>query len=259
MTEADLVRRLAVASEAAWEAGQLILSFYRRPQKLDIKSKGPQDLVTAADLAADVLLQKRLSAAFPEDKFLTEESGGSDGERLWVIDPIDGTVNFARGLPHFCISIAFCMGGRPSLGIIYDPIQDELFTARVGLGATCNGRPMAVSRASTADRSLIDVGHPDLRHTKAYLGIVERLLDSGYAFRNDGSAALGLARVADGRIEGYCDLFLNSWDVLAGLLLVSEAGGWTSDFLAGEGLMRGNAVLACAPELAPNLRRLTGI
>lgn len=259
MTEADLARRLSVASEAAWEAGQLIMSFYRRPQKLDIKSKGPQDLVTAADLAADELLQKRLSAAFPEDAFLTEESGGGIGERLWVIDPIDGTVNFARGLPHFCISIAFCEGGRLSLGVIYNPIQDELFTARAGLGATCNGRLMAVSSASSADRSLIDVGNSDSRHTKAHLGIVERLLDSGYALRNDGSAALGLARVADGRIEGYCDLFLHSWDVLAGLLLVSEAGGWTSDFLAGEGLTKGNAVLACAPALVPDLRRLTGI
>ncbi len=259
LNDADLARRLAVASEAVWEAGQLILSFYRRPQVLDIKSKGPQDLVTAADHAADALLQKRLAAAFPDDSFLTEESGGEGGRHLWVIDPIDGTGNFARGLPHFCISIAFCVDGRAQLGVIYAPIQDELFVARAGGGATCNGRTLSVSGAREPGRSLVDAGYSH-RHPKSdYLVVIGRLLENGFGFSQAGSAALGLAYVADGRLDGYCEQDLFAWDVLAGLLLVREAGGWASDFPLADGPADGKPVLACTPALAADLRRLTGI
>jgi myo-inositol-1(or 4)-monophosphatase len=259
LTSADTAHRLAVASEAIREAGQLVLSFYRRPQELDIRFKGPQDLVTAADHAADALLQRRIGAAFPGDTFLTEESGGENGRRLWVIDPIDGTANFARGLPHFCISVAFCVDGQARLGVIYNPIQDELFVAETGGGATCNGRVLSVSGVREPGQALVDAGYSH-RHPKSdYLGLIGRILDGGFAFSQAGSAALGLAYVADGRIDGYCEQDLYAWDVLAGLLLVREAGGWASDFPLEDGPARGKPVLACTPALASDLRRLIGI
>lgn len=259
LSDADLSSRLKAASDAVWEAGQLVLSYGQRPAVLDVREKAPQDLVTAADHASDALLKRRLAAAFPTDAFLTEESGGEVGEHLWVIDPIDGTGNFARGLGHFCVSVAFLDGGRPRLGLIYDPTRDELFMAQEGAGARCNGRLMSVSPASEPGKALVDAGYSH-RHPKAdYLSIVERLVSKGYGFCQAGSAALGLAYVGDGRLDAFCELHLHAWDVLAGLLIVREAGGWSSDFLAGDGLLRGNPVLACAPGLADGLRRLTGI
>lgn len=259
LLDIDLANRLKLASEAIWEAGQLVLSFYRRPEVLGIRTKGPQELVTAANHASDALLKRRLAAAFPEDSILTEESGGEIGDCLWVINPLDGTRNFARGLPHFCISIAFCVGGRPHLGVIYDPIQDELFVAEAGAGATCNGRVLSVSGVREPDQALIDAGYSH-RHPKSnYVTLVDRLLTEGYGFCPTGSAALGLAYVADGRVDGYCEHHLYAWDVLAGLLLVTEAGGWTSDFPVEDGLAGGRPVLACTPALAPDLQRMLGI
>jgi len=259
LSSAELASRLHVASNAIWEAGQLVLSYGQRPTALDVREKGPQDLVTAADHASDALLRHRLSSAFREDAFLTEESGGELGDRLWVIDPVDGTGNFARGLAHFCISIAFLDEGKPRLGLVYDPTRDELFVAQEGAGARCNGRPMSVSSTSEPGKALVDAGYSS-RHPKAeYLTIVSRLVDQGYGYSQAGSAALGLAYVGDGRFDAFCELHLYAWDVLAGLLIVREAGGWTNDFLEGDGLARGNPVLACTPALAGGLRRLTGL
>lgn len=255
----DHSHRLQIATEAAKDAGRLILSYYRRPDVLEAVAKGPRDLVTAADHAADAFLRKRLAATFPDDAFLTEESGGEIGDRLWVIDPIDGTGNFARGLPHFCISVASCVDERPDLGVIYDPVHDELYTARKDRGATCNGRTIAGSRISAPEQSLIDVGYSHRHPSRDYAMLIDRLMVAGCGFCQSGSAALGLAHLADGRRDGYCELHLYSWDVLAGIFLVQEAGGWTSEFPAGDGLIHGNPLLACTPVLTDDLRCLTGI
>jgi myo-inositol-1(or 4)-monophosphatase len=178
---------------------------------------------------------------------------------VWVIDPIDGTANFARGMPHFCVSIAFLRQGDLAIGVIYDPMADELFAARRGGGASCNGAPMSVSDTTDLARAVIELGWSTRRSTADYVAMLERVIHAGASFRRAGSGALGLAYVADGRQDGYCELHINSWDALAGLLLVQEAGGWTNDFLARDGLAQGNPVLAAAPGIKDALIAASGI
>jgi myo-inositol-1(or 4)-monophosphatase len=174
-----------------------------------------------------------------------------------VIDPIDGTRNFARGIPHFGVSIAFLDAGLPAIGAIYDPIADELFAARRGGGAIVNGRPMRVSGTADIRRATIELGWSTRRAPEVYTGTVQRILEAGGGFHRSGSGALGIAYVADGRNDGYFEAHINVWDALAGLVMVREAGGWTNDFLAGDALTEGNAVLACTPGLRAILEKLT--
>lgn len=224
-----------------------------------IEVKAPSDVVTSADRAVDRLIAERLAAAFPNDGRISEESLGTEAAGLWVIDPIDGTANFARGIPHFAVSIAFCFDGRAEIAALYDPMADDLFFARRGHGAQCNGVPIRVGAAAQPATALVELGYSPKRPATEYLGLVDRLLAAGYAFQQAGSAALGLAYVADGRIDGYFESCLYAWDVLAGLLLVREAGGWTSDFPASGQIAEARAVLASTPGLAAPLRALTGI
>lgn len=214
--------------------------------------------MTAADLAVDRLIADRLAAAFPEDGRLSEESDGREAAGMWVVDPIDGTGNFARGIPHFAISIAYVLNGRIELGIVYDPASKELFSAMRGRGAHCGDRRMQVSDASRKT-TVIEVGHASRNPTPAYLGLLDAVLGQGYGFCQLGSAALGLAYVADGRIDGYCELSLYAWDVLAGKLLIEEAGGWCSAIPIDGAASEGHPVLAAAGDLAEPLRALTGI
>ena len=235
--------------------------FFLKP--VEVKLKGKQDFITAADGAVERLIIERLTARFPRDAFLGEEggaSGNSDArsDALWVIDPIDGTANFAHRMPHFCVSIAFMSKGELLLGAIAAPMYGELYRARAGKGAFLNDRPMRVADVDIK-RAIIELGWSVRRPTRAYTSLVERVLATGATFQRAGSGALGLAYVADGRTHGYCELHINSWDCLAGILLVREAGGWTNDFLAGDALSRGNAVLACAPGLKETLVATTGV
>jgi myo-inositol-1(or 4)-monophosphatase len=241
----------------AREAGEMAREFFLKP--IDVQMKGKQDFITAADGTIEKLIVQRLAARFPGDAFLGEEGGASgEGDALWVIDPIDGTANFAHRMPHFCVSIAFMAGGELALGAIAAPMYGELYRARAGKGAFLNDRPMRVADTDIK-RSIIELGWSVRRPTRAYTSLVERVLATGATFQRAGSGALGLAYVADGRTHGYCELHINSWDCLAGILLVREAGGWTNDFLAGNGLTRGNAVLACAPGLKDALVAATGV
>jgi myo-inositol-1(or 4)-monophosphatase len=247
---------LAVVREAGWLARQQ----FTKP--LEVKLKGKQDFITAADGEIERLIIERLKARFPQDAYLGEEGGpsgdapGNDG--LWVIDPIDGTANFAHGIPHFCVSIAFMAGAELALGAISAPMYGELYRARRGQGAFVNDRAMRVGDAKI-NQAMIELGWSSRRPTRVYTALVERVLATGATFLRAGSGALGLAYVADGRTHGYCELHINSWDTLAGLLMVREAGGWTNDFLAGNGLARGNAVLACVPGLKDLLVAATGV
>jgi len=246
----DIDDRLTVACAVAREAGAIAReAFALAPQSRARAFKGPQDYVLESDAEVERLIRARLTAAFPGDSFFGEESGGDFGESVWVVDPIDGTANFARGIPHFCISIAFVRGAAIEIGVIYQPVSDELNIARRGGGATLNGRPMSVTGLTDIHHALIETGWSSRRPPDPYVGIVSHLINSGAQAMRGGSGALGLAYVADGRTDGYCELHMNSWDALAGLLLVREAGGWINDFLADDGLRRGNAVLACTPAL----------
>ncbi len=149
--------------------------------------------------------------------------------------------------------------GDMRIGIIYDPMLDELFAAERGHGATLNGEPIRVSGLTDIQSSTVEAGWSTRLPLSRYVDMVGRLLEAGSGMRRGGSGALALAYVAAGRIDGYCELHMNSWDALAGLLLIQEAGGWTNDFLAGDGLRSGNAVLGCTPGLREGLRDLTGI
>jgi myo-inositol-1(or 4)-monophosphatase len=250
LSKRGLEKRFLAACAVAREAGDLARRHFESRELRDgYKLKGPQDYWTAADGEVEKLIVGRLSDAFPEDTFFGEEGGGSFSPEVWVIDPIDGTANFARGIPHFCISIAFLREGRMTVGAIYDPMRRELFATLSGAGATCNGRPMRVSTLSDIRSATVELGWSMRRPMKQYVELIGQLTATGAGFRRAGSGALGLAYVADGRCEGYCELHINSWDALAGLLLVQEAGGWINDFLASDGLIHGNPVFAATPAL----------
>src|SRR5258707_4800408 len=250
MSAADLDRRLALASAVAREAGAIALAAFRDRSHLPAHTlKGHQDYFTQTDAEIERLVCSRVAASFPADSFFGEETGGSFGPAVWVVDPIDGTANFARGIPHFCISIAFVRDDRVELGVIYQPVMDELYAARRGSGATRNGQAITVSTVPTVTQAIVEAGWSTRRPREAYVALIDRLLGAGAQVRRTGSGALGLAYVADGRIDAYCELHINAWDALAGLLIVEEAGGWTNDFLRGDGLGHGNPVLACTPAL----------
>ena len=245
---------VAVARDAADVAKRL---FSNPPE---VKLKGKQDYITAADGEIEQLIIRRVKERFPGDAFLGEEGGAQGtGGATWVIDPIDGTANFAHRKPHFCVSIAFISGGTLGLWAIAAPMDGELYRARDGRGAFLNERRMKVAQISDLNQAIIELGWSARRPVRAYTGLVERVLDAGATFMRAGSGALGLAYVAAGRTHGYCELHINSWDTLAGLLMVREAGGWTNDFLTGEALAQGNPVLACAPGLKEALVAVTGV
>lgn len=221
--------------------------------------KGPQDFLTETDAAIEAHLRAAIAGAYPDDGFLGEETGGELSGDLWVVDPIDGTANFARGIPHYCISIAFVSGGAVQLAAIANPSAGELHFARRGRGATRNDLPIRVAPTSDYRAACVELGWslrvPDTEYLRALGGI----LAEGANVRRAASGALGLAYVADGRSDAYAELHMHPWDCLAGLLLVEEAGGVTAPYLAGDGLRLGGAVLAATPAIAEGISRATGI
>lgn len=258
MTKLDA--RFLAGCAVARAAGRLARRHYENRHALAIESKGPQDVVSIADREVEALIRAQLGSAFPEDRFLGEEGGGDgSGNSLWIIDPIDGTSNFVRGIAAWCVSLAYFSGGDFLLGMIYDPIADELFTARRGAGAFCNGAPMKVSGTAEIDRAMIGLGFSYRRPVPPFAATVERLLSAHCEFRRFGSGALAMASVAAGRTDGYWEPHINSWDIAAGIVLVREAGGWTSDFLGNGDLLAGNAILACTPALKEALAPLVGL
>jgi myo-inositol-1(or 4)-monophosphatase len=260
MTTDSLDMRFAAACAIAREAGVLARKrFLERPRSQRPDFKGPQDFLTATDAEVEELIRSRLSELFPGDSFFGEEGGGSFERDVWVVDPIDGTANFARGIPHFAISIAFVREGRVEIGVIYDVIHAELYTAQRGRGAILNGETIRVSGLANMNQATVEAGWSSRLPPEPYIAVIDKLKTAGANVRRAGSGTLGLAYVADGRIDAYCELHINSWDALAGLLIIEEAGGWTNDFLAKDGLRKGNPVLACTPELADALTQATGI
>jgi myo-inositol-1(or 4)-monophosphatase len=256
--EIDL--RLAAAAAIAREAGALARRrFQGRPRAQRPDFKGHQDVVTATDAEVEGLIRQRLRAIFPGDGFFGEEGGGALGSEAWVVDPIDGTANFARGIPHFAVSIAFVRDGATQVGVVYDVMQGELYAAARGRGATLDGQPIRPSGIADIRHATVEAGWSPRLPPEPYGALVLRLKQAGANVRRGGSGTLGLAYVADGRIDAYCELHINAWDALAGLLLIDEAGGWTNDFLGGDGLTQGNPVLGCTPELRRDLVGLTGI
>jgi myo-inositol-1(or 4)-monophosphatase len=249
----DLDARQAFAVDIAQRAGHLARDM--REELPPAEAKSAIDFCTAADLAVETLIRGEVAERFG-DSFIGEEFGGQAGDAVWLVDPIDGTASYIHGTPRWCVSMAFVLRGIIEIGVIYAPVPGELYVARRGYGATLNGRSIRVSRLRHGAAPVVETGWSERRPLETYFELLRRLTAARCEFRRIGSGALGLADVASGRSDGYIELHINAWDALAGLLLVTEAGGWSNDFLANDGLRSGNLLLACTPEMAPTL---TGI
>ncbi len=224
----------SVAIKAAQEAGQILLDWMEKG--FTVEFKGIMNLVTDADRAAEQAIIARISTAFPTHPILAEEGGtssGSDARYKWVIDPLDGTTNYTHAFPAFCVSIGLEIDGSIAVGVVFDPMRKELFVAEKGKGASCNGQAISVSRADTLSDALLVTGFSyDVRQDKTannfnfFRGFVTR----AQGVRRTGTAALDLCYVAAGRFDGFWEMKLAPWDVAAGSLMVTEAGGAINDF-----------------------------
>jgi myo-inositol-1(or 4)-monophosphatase len=227
-------------------------------QQLRIEHKGVIDLVTDVDHRSEAYLLNEIRQRFPGHKIVAEESGesaGADGQ-IWYIDPLDGTVNYAHGLPIFSVSIGFAEAGRMRLGVVYDPLRDECFSAQAGLGAWLNGEPLRVSEITALDRGLLVTGFPyDIRtNPENNLDHYARFALRSQGVRRLGSAALDLCYVAAGRFDGYWEIRMNAWDIAAGGLIAEQAGARVTN-LAGEVdyISPPQSILAANPHLHPQM------
>jgi myo-inositol-1(or 4)-monophosphatase len=257
---------LSTAESIAREAGVLLREFYHRGVRTEYK--GDVDLVTEADRASEALIGARLREAFPGHGIYGEEGTreGLDGEFRWYVDPLDGTTNFAHGFPVFCVVLG-CERRAPGLapnedgemhtGVIYDPLRDELFSAARGSGATLNGEPIHVSRTHSLAESLIATGFPSQkRHRSPNVHFYQEFTLRSHGVRRAGSAALDLAYVACGRLDGYWEFQLNPWDTSAGYLLLEEAGGRITHFDGSKFTLDSREVLASNGLIHPAMESL---
>jgi myo-inositol-1(or 4)-monophosphatase len=227
---------LNIAVSAARKAGSFIIRALERVDTLQVDSKGYNDFVSEVDRRAEQEIIQIIHKAYPQHTILAEESGEHAGsDSVWVIDPLDGTTNFLHGFPQFAVSIAMHHHGRQEVAVVYDPLRDELFTAIRGSGAQLNGRRLRVSKAKGLDGALIGTGFPfkDQTYVDAYLNMFKVLLPRAAGIRRAGSAALDLAYVAAGRLDGFWEIGLKPWDMAAGILLIQESGGIIGDLRGG--------------------------
>lgn len=260
LARAEIDRRLAVCRSVLSSAAELAMQGFRRiVDSGAVTMKGPQDYLTEYDRMVEDHIRLRLRQAFPEDGFLGEETPADIAPHLWVVDPIDGTANFARGIPHFAISVAFVDRRTVLLGGIANPAMGETYIAVRGGGAERNGRPIRTAETTAMDRASVEFGWSTRVPNERYLERYAALLGTGANVRRAASGTLGLAYVADGRSDAYVELHINAWDCLAGLLLVREAGGRVNAFLDNDGLTKGNPVIAAAPGIAEIVSRAAGI
>jgi myo-inositol-1(or 4)-monophosphatase len=251
--------RFEFASRLVNEAGELAFGYFNRLSSLTIKSKGQQDMISEADLNTELLIRDRLRASFPEDAFFGEETGRTEieGARgIWVVDPIDGTQAFISGMSSWCVSIAFVADGRLEMGLVSSPARRENFAARRGGRSTLNGEPIQVRRASKLTEGIVGVGYSPRLKPDEFLPMFGRLLRGGGMFYCEGSGALTLCSVACGRLIGYVEPHINSYDCLGALAIIEGAGGTICDFLADDGLWKGNRVIAGSASLYPALETL---
>lgn len=247
---------LTTAVKAARKAGSIITRASFDLDRLTVRRKQHNDFVTEVDHAAEDAIIRTLRDAYPSHAFLGEESGSStpatESEHLWIIDPLDGTTNFMRGIPHFAVSIACVRDGRLEHAVVLDPVRREEFTATRGQGAQRNGRRIRVSTRTGLKEAVLGTGipfcEPSIRHLPAYLQTLEQFASQTAGIRRAGAAALDLAYVAAGRLDGFWEIGLQPWDIAAGALLVQEAGGLISDFDGGNEWMESGRIVAANPK-----------
>ena len=256
MRASDLAARVEFARGLGREAGALARRYFRGQIEFVAETKGPQDFVSAADHAVEALIRGRLQAAFPDDAVLAEEGGGDTGRNLWVVDPIDGTLNFVHGVRYWCISIAFIVAGERRIGAVYDPSLDELFWAAKNEGAWSDETRIHVSPRDRLDHALLCLGHVPRHPLEEHLALKRRLHEAGAAVKDMGAGALMLAHVAAGRFDAFLEPHMHPWDASAGLLLVEEAGGRVHPYPGPGGIAAGGAVIAAAPGIFSALERM---
>lgn len=242
----DIRQVLKTAASAALQAGKVLLERYEKPHQ--VKYKGTIDLVTEADLASEEVILDLLNRDLPGIKILSEESysayTGSTAEAMWIIDPLDGTTNFAHNFPWFSVSIAFHEMGGSRAGIIYNPMQDELFCTALDAGAWLNNKPVKVSKVDLLSKGLMATGFPyDIKkRPDTVVAMLKEVITRSQGIRRPGAATLDLAYLACGRLDGFWEVGLKPWDTAAGYLLVEEAGGKVTSF-------SGSPFSAFVPEL----------
>lgn len=229
---------LNIAVRAARSAGSVISRSFEQHDKLEIELKGTNDFVTNVDIAAEQAVIETIQKAYPGHCIISEECGiinGDDTDYQWIIDPLDGTTNFVKGIPHFCVSIALKVKGKLDQAVVFDPIRGELFTASRGKGAQLNGFRIRVKQSKELSGAILATGFPfkQKQHLDSYMDMFKTLFVKTADMRRAGSAALDLAYVAAGRVDGYFELGLKPWDTAAGELLIIEAGGLVTDFSGG--------------------------
>lgn len=231
-----------------------------RETGLSITMKGRQDFVSEADVSVENELKQVIHSLFPNDGFLGEESGLVVGNKnqaggVWVIDPIDGTTNYLQGMDYWCISVAYVVENTIQIGFVYAPDRNEFFFAQRDKGAYLNGVKLTITEPDKG-HAIIGIGRSNRRPLQAYFDLLTMLDKQDVEHRRFGAGALMLAHVASGLVHGYFESHLNSWDALAGLLLIEEAGGQTSDFLKDDGLLNGNVTWAASSKLWQDLSGL---
>lgn len=256
----NLTPRYDFALTLIHEAGALASGYFHDLASLTIKNKGPQDVVSEADLNTELLIKSRIAASFPQDAFLGEETGVTafaPGQGIWVVDPIDGTQPFISGMSNWCVSIAFVCEGKLQFGLVYAPERDELFAGGRGIPATLNGKPVPRHPGKSLREGITGMGYNTRITPEQFLRPFEGLLREGGMFFRDGSGALNLSYVAAGRLLGYFEPHINAWDCLGAIAVIEAAGLRVNDFLANDGLTKGNVIIAGIPEVYDDLVRLS--
>lgn len=252
---------LAVAVTAAQIGGDVLRRYFGSLRPEQVSEKGVNDWVSAADRASEASILGVLERLAPDVGVLAEESGRhGDGGRCWVVDPLDGTANFVHGFPHFAVSIALVEDRLPVVGVIYDPLRDDLFTAVLNGGSWRNGVPLRVSSRPGLAGGFLATGFPFRIHPviDTYLAMFKEVFLQTGAIRRPGAATLDLAHTASGIFDGFFEMSLSSWDLAAGVLLVREAGGVATDFAGGEDVFAKGNVIAGGPHVHRELLAVVG-
>ncbi len=243
---------LNIAIRAARKAGNHIAKSLETPEKIEASQKGMNDFVTNVDKEAENIIVSTIKSSYPDHCIVAEEGGvieGKDQDVQWIIDPLDGTANFVKGLPHFAVSIAVRIKGKTEVACVYNPMLNELFTAQRGAGAQLNSSRIRINQIKDLQGAVLATGFPfkQKQHSESYIKIVSSLFVECSDFRRSGSAALDLCYLASNRVDGYFELGLKPWDLAAGELIAREAGAILTDFAGGTDYMKSGNIVGSSP------------